>query len=410
MHMSKNWSVRAGLCIAVCAVAFSGCGDDDDRVRPMSSAGKAGSAGGSSVAGNPDNPGGASSGGEGGMSEPGGAPAGGMATSMGGAAAGDAGAAGAGMSSRGPTCGDGNKDPGEECDDGNTTNGDGCSSKCTSKCEVCEKANCDYTASDFGDFGEYNTVEKLCFKAWPGDVALDGPAKGAPRSKLCTDLVECIRSSRCVPAPSAPTLGLGSPMEACFCGVDNDGVVKSCDMSGVEATGPCVVQFQRAAETEEATGVLNLLFEQPSSEGPGLAVGRAGLVAQACDLNACGRECYFDKVSDACSRCTLGANSQWSFDVGGASTCGQQAVTCDTSTTCSAVVACARQTKCAATSVADCYADGAGPCATEIKTASGSTDVAEIKAAMNPSKATDLGYAVSLIGCMKSSCNAQCFP
>jgi cysteine-rich repeat protein len=404
MSVSKNWSVKAGLCLIASVVAFSGCGDDEDRVPSGSSAGKAGSGGGSSIAGKTGSPGGGSSGDQGGMNEPGGAPAGGMQTSMGGGGgdAGEAGAAGAGMS--GPKCGDGNKDAGEECDDGNTTNGDGCSSKCTSKCEVCEKAHC-----TFSSFPEaYNTVDELCFKAVPGDVALDGPAKGAPRSKLCTDLVECVRTTKCV-ADLTPALLTFSAMQTCYCGVDANGGAIDCVMAGVDAKGPCVKEFQRAAESEDNSSVASRLFEPLDVDSLGLAIGRATVVAQNCDLNACANECYFGTESDACSRCTLGESAHEAFDPSMA-TCGTPAVTCGASEGCSAVVACARQTKCAATNVADCYADGAGPCATQIKTASGLTDVAAIKAAMDPSKATDLGYAVSLIGCMKSSCNAQCFP
>ena len=414
-----TWTPRFRLLIGMALLAFSGC-YDDPPLADESNGGKAnggkgsvsdggdglssGATGASSVGGaGGEEDGGEGVGGSGGNGGSGGAtPTGGKA-GMGGKAD-MGGKGGTGGEPVGSMCGNMTVDAGEECDDGNTKNGDGCSSQCKEKCEACEATYC-----DFGDFGD---IEAMCFTLGANDTALEGPALGAPRSKLCMELVECVRVSGCMHDALTTNPYTGSPFEDCFCGPGID-----CVGTTQPPEGPCVAEFQRAAETETSSAVGARLPDFAGANYPelGLAVGRASVVLQYCDLNACSRECYMGKDSDVCSRCALGPDASQSYEPGQAATCGTSAVVCDHVDSCASVVACVRQTKCAASTIHDCYANGTGPCADQVEAAAGPTapgeEVEEVNARLVPNGASkELSLAVQLVTCMKSSCSAECFP
>jgi cysteine-rich repeat protein len=394
------WFLRSSALVLVSIVTAAGCGDDEGAVG--GSAGKGGTkptAGSPSTAGNTNNGGNDSGMGGAGAGE-GGMPAGGNAgdgpvAPGGGSGGSGGGGGGAGGNPPVSKCGNGTTDAGEECDDGNTKNGDGCSSKCTSRCETCEIAHCDY-----GDFGD---VEALCFTEKPGDVAVAGPATGAPRSKLCTELVECIRESGCIQEANKRAIST-DPSIACYCGP------LECD-GGAAAAGPCLNEFRRAAESDEDVSVLNNLQNFVNQNGTlGLAIGRAVLVVQACDYYACGQECYQERLSGACQRCSLGPDASQDF-YGIGITCPGTAE-CAVNELCSPVLDCVHQTKCATTSIVDCYAGGTGPCATQIAAAAASSVPADVTAELNAPAvgAGILTFARQVITCQQTSCAAECFP
>jgi cysteine-rich repeat protein len=397
------WLLRSSALVLVSLVTAAGCGDDEDAVG--GTAGKGGTkptAGAPSTAGSNNNGGNDSGKGGAGAGE-GGMPAGGNAGD-GPVDAGGGGDGGDGGSPPVSKCGNGATDAGEECDDGNTKNGDGCSSTCTSKCEACEIAHCDY-----GDFGD---VKELCFTETAGDTVVAGPATGAPRSKLCTELVECIRGSGCMQASNKRLIST-SPFAECYCGPGG------CEASA-PATGPCKEEYRRASEStisDEAAldiDVYNKFYDFAGASGAalGLALGRASLVVQACDFYACGQECYRQEASDACQRCSLGPDASQSA-AGDTVSC-VNAAECEVNELCSQVLDCVQQTKCAGTDIVECYASGSGPCAAAITAAAGTSVVADITAALTrPIPAGGLSIldtARSVTTCQQTFCATECFP
>lgn len=161
-------------------------------------------------------------------------------------------------------CGDGVLQEDEECDDGNRIDGDGCSNCKLSKCGKCVYQACSETlmyrpsafmkGADESRIPEYPPEDLVggCF-ALEG-MAETGPGAGRLRSDLCADAVACMTESRCM---FQQLQGI-----ACYCGITTDdgsdevrNQLRACMKGESEPAGPCVEQFNAAAETSNPTEV-----------------------------------------------------------------------------------------------------------------------------------------------------------
>jgi cysteine-rich repeat protein len=366
------------------------------------SAGEAdGSAGEAGEAGGAGHGGGAPS--AGGMN-PGTSGSGGSGTA-GGAQGGNGGAPAA-------VCGNNQLEAGEECDDGNTKDWDGCSHKCKSKCEACETKYCAAPPASQSDvflncFTDTGSVSKPTSGK---NLALQGPAAGQPKQKLCANLVECLRRTNCSQESISASVTAG-----CFCGA---GTIADCKDPQKGPHGPCMDEVAAAAES---TDVALVASRQDLTQ---YAVGMAVQIALMCDNDACPAECLQDKTPSPCERCTFGdAPFSQSYGFGGSYyacyfqpplKCGsttEPTTTCP-ATTCAPAADCALATRCAENKVEDCYgSDGHGPCAAEFAATTGSTDPATVLDRLTHGGDYASTLLVDLLNSEReSSCKSTCFP
>ena len=286
-----------GGCAVVAAFAVSGatgCGSDEpaaDGGTPDTTAG-----GKSGTAGKPA--GGTAGKGSGGSPMGGGGGASGSDASAGGDNTAGAGGTQPDASPEaaveaGSLCGNNHIDPGEECDDGNTKDGDGCSSICTKKCETCE----------------HNSA--YCADFLTGCYALDGnategAAQGVAKAELCSELMACIRKSKCayVSPPGTPAHVDG--LLGCYCG--EDVTTNECLHLLTKApNGPCKAEVEAAAETSSITLI------QSRGLNSSYALGAAFSLIQFCDQPEIGPDGKPTNVDSHCPVCL----STYAFSDGG---------------------------------------------------------------------------------------------
>jgi cysteine-rich repeat protein len=285
----------------------------------------------------------------------------------------------------GPTCGDMKIESPEDCEDGNVLNFDGCSSDCKSTCEDCLE---EFYAED----GDYKVYVEFCKNSM--DVAVEGPATGVPRSKLCQDVAACIVNSGC--AKEQARLGGGEFLDLCYCG---KGVTHAeCSTGGPAGMGnpqgPCATQFAAAAEFRSYDEVLNRLHQV--TLGLGWAVN---LISLGTGLGYCLDPCGLDRPLNDCTRCAAGdvhtfertATCPNCFDASSRS-CNRELLDCV-------------QANCTGADLQPCLSPS-GPCATEIAA------LPPIKASMpgkpdvpNPA----LVATTKDLECRAQNCAAECF-
>lgn len=99
-------------------------------------------------------------------------------------------------------------------------------------CRTCEEQESNCPAIATADSNPYAFCEQMT-----GNAA-GGPKAGVPKAHLCLDLIRCARTNHCA--------GTVSP-EACYCGAVDD--LAMCFAATAVGTGPCVAEFQAAAES-----------------------------------------------------------------------------------------------------------------------------------------------------------------
>lgn len=410
--VGKKWGSR--WCCAILGLLALSVGCSDDPPWPTCPTGPANNAGTTAnTAGTSSNSddGGAPPENAGGMDDGGRAPTGGRAgtNNGGGNSGGSAGTGGSGNTSGsagtggGGTasnlCGNSMIDGTESCDDGNTKYGDMCAGNCSNKgCEACQQESC------WSSVDTLAPALDLCFND-PDGVAVDGPKATSPLRELCADLYKCSRESGCLTDPAFPIgIGLGS---RCYCGTATENECRIGGPLGLgEPKGPCVNEFQAAAETRDYATLAGRFTN------PAFALGRWSFAANSCDYQMCGLECSAGKKKDTCETCAVGTYDD-----------GRGALLSDcmigkSKDKCPAVIACARETGCLkpGTQPLDalgvCYGDGAGPCHGAIEAIADSTDIATVKVALASNAgpaATVFKDATALLVVMAANCSAECF-
>ena len=165
-------------------------------------------------------------------------------------------------------CGDGVLEGSEECDppDGTT-----CGSSCrfiagsATDCQACLSESC--RASVPTSSAQAASMQNLFAACYQLDgVAAAGPAAGTPLRQLCADVVACFVRTGCEVEPKyVPRNGTGNPPDeaSCYCGKqllnDDSGqalAMTRCRDGLDDASGPCRIEFERAAESSVPGAVL----------------------------------------------------------------------------------------------------------------------------------------------------------
>lgn len=306
---------------------------------------------------------------------------------------------GGGGSSAANLCGNGMIDGAESCDDGNTKYGDECAGNCSNKlCEECQQDLC-WSQTD-----TLAVALDFCFND-PDGVAVDGPRATTPLRELCTNLYKCTRESGCM---SDPTFSADPGQQIrCYCGTANEKTCREGGPQGLgEPQGPCIAEFQAAAETRDYFTLIHRYSDYS------FALGRWYFQAVDCDYSMCGLECEAGKKKDACESCVVGTYEQ------GRGATLSECMVGKSEDRCPDIVSCARESKCAGFGtgplevLGPCYGAGTGPCHSQIEAAAGTIDPQQIDDQLrgkgSPSAA--LTDATQVLVIMRSDeCYGTCF-
>ena len=127
-------------------------------------------------------------------------------------------------------------------------------------CDDCEKQQCRNV--DDNDWYAY------CFL--DTDPVTDGPGKGSTFAALCLEVLRCARRTGCAAVDP----------QACYCGA---GVSDTVCLA--QPTGPCIAEFEAAAESTHVDDVISRLPD------PSFPVGAAFNLLRYCEEPICGASC-----------------------------------------------------------------------------------------------------------------------
>src|SRR6185369_11523866 len=264
MQLKKNfgfWARSAVVGAVALALGAPGCSSDQPGLGscpPAGASGSGGSGGGGGGGGITSAAGDSSDAGEGQIG--GVAGEGGDATSGKGGASGKAGAGGSGGKAGSDGVGGSSGGTGGGAGTGGSGGSGGGGPKL---CAACAE-QCKVIAGDplLGTDGCLNG---------PG-VAQAGPAKSVALSVLCTELLSCLISSKCV-SPA-------HDISECYCGM----AAAECQTPG-GAKGPCVSEIEAAAESDDSVDITGRFGD------PSYALGRAKTVMD-CYAENCPTTCF----------------------------------------------------------------------------------------------------------------------
>ena len=135
------------------------------------------------------------------------------------------------------------------------------------------------TPSAGDDCDRCEAAHDACRRRSADCASIGGSWDGRPKSKICRDVVACVRRTRC-----ASESATDSPSD-CFCGRDAD--IQACTARALDAlTGECRDIIAAGAESTN-TLEIGTRFGDPS-----YALGLAMRVIQ-CDQRYCARECAY---------------------------------------------------------------------------------------------------------------------